>query len=483
MGLFATLKEIRGGYPGGWKKYSHGKASHRETPPFAQPTDPDDRRSNIPGAGLKEYWYPALPAKDVGWKRPVAIKIVDEDLVFFRDKKGDVQAFWDYCPHRGIYLSWGQCFFKGFLTCPYHGATFDGEGECVEFITEGPDSKMVGAMKAKKYPTITLKNMVFVWMGEGEPVDPKEDIPAEMFEGEETAVFSTFRYWDCNWMVALENTHDSHNAFLVHRNAIRVMFSARGDMGGRPRTPLGYRSRLINNKMAMTEFDNGTVGNYYAEKNGGKMPYKMWHPRVGAYWPLSSWRLGWVWLFRLIDRSNRTPTRSRPSPQQMAHDDKMTDDWQFGGMRLPGMQRLSNFTRWCVPVDKNMTRVVYISFGRAKTRLGRLWVAIKFKGYQQFLSHFNFSDQDYNAMRSTRWQYPEYLSATDSHLVAERRLVAQHARGAKQAVEVNELTTAERQVIEGHEAQGVTRDDDYGIIAAQETQKDREAAPTGDGND
>ena len=92
------------------------------------------------------------------------------------------------------------------MTCPYHGATFDGEGECVEFITEGPDSKMVGAMTAKKYPTITLKNMVFVWMGEGEPVDPKEDIPAEMFEGEETAVFSTFRYWDCNWMVALENT-------------------------------------------------------------------------------------------------------------------------------------------------------------------------------------------------------------------------------------------------------------------------------------
>ena len=41
MGIFATLKEIRGGYPGGWKKYSHGKVNHRETPPFVQPTDPD----------------------------------------------------------------------------------------------------------------------------------------------------------------------------------------------------------------------------------------------------------------------------------------------------------------------------------------------------------------------------------------------------------------------------------------------------------
>ena len=106
-------------------------------------------------------------------------------------------------------------------------------------------------------------------------------------------------------------------------------------------------------------------------------------------------------------------------------------------------------------------------------------MAIKFKGYQQFLSHFNFSDQDYNAMRSTRWQYPEYLSATDSHLVAERRLVADHARGIKRTVEVNELTTAERQVIEGHERQGVTRDNDYGILAAEEAKQE---VPAGDGD-
>ena len=488
MGIFATLKEIRGGYPGGWKKYSHGKANHRATPPFVQPTNPDDRRSLIPSAGLKEYWYPALPARDVGSKRPSSLKIADEELVFFRDKNDEVQALWDYCPHRGVYLSWGQCFFKGFLTCSYHGATFDGDGECAEFLTEGPDSKMVGAFRAKKYPTITLKGMVFVWMGEGEPVDPKEDIPQEMFEGKETAVFESIRYWNCNWMVALENTHDSHNAFFVHRNAIRVMFSARGDMGGRPRTPLGYRSRLINNKMAMTEFDNGAVGNYYADKNGGKMPYKMYHPRVGANWPLSSWRLSWVWFFRLLDRSRKSPTRTTPSPRQMQHDDKMSDDWQFGGMRLPGMQRLSTFTRWCVPVDKDMTRVVYITFGRAKTRLGRLWVGMKFKGYQQFLSHFNFSDQDYNAMRSTRWQYPEYLSATDSHLVAERRLVADHARGLKHTIEVKDLTTAERQVIEGHERQGVKREDDYGIVAANaangaEAEQVPESVPTGDGDD
>ena len=133
--------------------------SGTSTPPFVQPTSPDDRRSLIPSEGLREYWYPALPAKDVGRKKPVALRLLNEELVLFKDKNGEVQALWDYCPHRGVYLSFGDCFFEGYLSCPYHGATFDGDGECVEFITEGPDSKMVGRLRARKFPTITLKEL------------------------------------------------------------------------------------------------------------------------------------------------------------------------------------------------------------------------------------------------------------------------------------------------------------------------------------
>src|SRR5439155_6503355 len=168
MGLLAELSKIRAGYPMGWRKYARGTQGNR-MPPFVQPTDPDDRRSQIPALGLREYWYPALPAKDVGWKKPEVLRICGEDLVFFRDKQGEVQALWDYCPHRGAMLSHGDCFWKGYVSCPYHGATFDGNGECVEFITEGPDSQMVGRLKARKYPTRTLKGTVFVWMGDGEP--------------------------------------------------------------------------------------------------------------------------------------------------------------------------------------------------------------------------------------------------------------------------------------------------------------------------
>src|SRR5438093_2094857 len=97
MGLLRALNKIRGGYPGGWKRYARGYQGDRP-PPFVQPHDPDDRRSLIPAQGLREYWYPALPAKAVGWRKPVGLRLLGTDLVFFRDTHGEVQALWGLLP-------------------------------------------------------------------------------------------------------------------------------------------------------------------------------------------------------------------------------------------------------------------------------------------------------------------------------------------------------------------------------------------------
>jgi phenylpropionate dioxygenase-like ring-hydroxylating dioxygenase large terminal subunit len=462
VGLLRELNKIRGGWPGGWKQYARGYINDDTTPPFAVPENPDDRRSLIPPLGLKEYWFPAIPDKDVGWKKPVGLKIGGEDLVLFRGKDGEVKALWDYCPHRGAYLSWGDCFWKGFVSCPYHGATFDGNGECVEFITEGPDSKMVGRVQAKKYPTVTLKGVVFVWMGEGEPVDPKEDLPPEFFEDESTLILSTFRYWHCNWMIALENTSDAHNCFYVHRDSLTQL---RTRTGGRPRTPLGYPSKIINNKSVTTEGQNRRPGQaaapgvqtYYADDKGN-LPYQLYYPRVGGNWPLHKKRLLWTWAFEWGGKVSARWNKKRfETPQE----------WQ--GMRLPGMQRLNfgppggMYTRWCVPVEENLTRAVYFRSIRTHHALTKVWEKVSFATYRNWFYHYNFSDQDYDAMRSCRYQYPEYLSATDSHLVAERRLITEHARGINRNGAVNELTTAEKLVLEAHELQGVhrTAEEDY----------------------
>lgn len=457
MGVLTTLNKIRAGYPGNWKKYARGAKGNR-VPPFVEPTDPDDRRTAIPALGLREYWYPALPAKDVGWKKPVGLKLLGTEIVLFRDKKGEVQALWDYCPHRGVYLSWGDCFWKGLITCPYHGATYDGSGECVEFITEGPDSKMVGRLKARKYPTRTLKGIVFVWMGEEEPAPIEEDVPPEMFEGDDMLVLTTFQYWHCNWVIGLENTNDAHNCWYVHRNAIRHLFSGHTRFGGgRPRTPLGYPSRIVANRSVQT-VNRGNTAEYYADEKG-EIPMQMYYPRAGGYWPLHRRRLLWSWFFEYIEK--------RRGRTMLFDTAALPEEWR-GGMHLPGMQRLPHlYTRWCVPVEEDLTRTVYFRSRRIKTKLGRAWERFTFKLIVEFLNHYNFSGQDYDAMATTRWQYPEYLSATDSFVAAERRLIALHARGLKRSVKIADVTTAEREVVEGHELLGVRREGDFGLVTQQ----------------
>ena len=344
-----------------------------------------------------------------------------------------MQALWDYCPHRGVYLSWGDCFGKGFVSCPYHGATFNGEGECVEFITEGPDSTMVGALQARKYPTRTFKGIVFVWMGKGEPVPIEDDVPPEFFEADETVVLHTFRYWPCNWMIALENTYDSHNCFYVHRNALVQL---RSRTGGRPRTPLGYRGKIVANKAVVAQ---PGAEQYYVRD--GQIPYQMYYPRVGGYWPKHRWRLLWTWFFEKRDRRNRQRPRF-----------DTPEEWR--GMRLPGMQRLfffgpgAMYTRWCVPVDENLTRVVYFRSKRIKSRLGRLYEKVTYVLYRNWMLNYNFSDMDYDAMRSVRYQYPEYLSPTDDYMVLGRMLIREHGRDVQRAASANgEADAATRELI------------------------------------
>jgi len=429
------------------------------TPPFVQPNSPDDRRSNIPAEGLKEYWYPAIQDKDIGWKKAVGLKMLGQDLVFFRGKDGQVKALWDYCPHRGAYLSWGDCFWKGFVSCPYHGATFDGEGECVEFITEGPDSKMVGRMKAKSYPTMTLKGLVWVWMGEQEPADPQEDIPPEFFD--DALVQYTFRYWDLNWMIALENTGDAHNMFYVHRDSFRML---RSKLGGRPRTPMGYRPQIVSDvvvkHMALRPGEKPT--DRYYEDESGRLPHQLFHPRVEGYWPKHSYRLLWTWIFDTWE--HKFPHSRRPRFQN-------PKEWE--GQRLPCMVRNNHhthmYTRCAVPVEKDLTRAVYFFSTRPQTKLGRFYDKLTFKFFLEWMIHFNFSDQDYDAMRSCRYQYPEYLSSTDSVIVALRRLVAERARGHSTNVKVVEETTAERLVAQADHMLGLEAEAAAGLAERHET--------------
>ena len=98
---------------------------------------PGDIRALIPQLGLTEYWYPALEAKKVR-NKPVGLKLLGEELVFFRGGDGEVKALWNVCPHRGGSLMHGDCHYAGTISCPYHGWTYDGRATCSRCFPRDP---------------------------------------------------------------------------------------------------------------------------------------------------------------------------------------------------------------------------------------------------------------------------------------------------------------------------------------------------------
>lgn len=75
------------------------------------------------------WWHPVALAGEVA-QAPVAVQLLEQPVVLWRDATGAVQAFADQCPHRGARLSLGRVTPEGQLECPYHGWQFAAAGQC-----------------------------------------------------------------------------------------------------------------------------------------------------------------------------------------------------------------------------------------------------------------------------------------------------------------------------------------------------------------
>ena len=201
-----------------------------------------DVRQLAPATGLREYWYPVIEDRKVG-RKPVGLKVCNEQLVFFRGKDKQVKALRNVCPHRGGSLMHGDCHFEGTISCPYHGWTFDGEGNVLAVLPEGPDSQVPGKVMQRSYPTRTLRGMVFVWMGEEEPAPIEEDVPPEFFTDEGQMLYA-WEVWPVNWRVAVENAGDAHVPY-VHRDAALVLLNPMNQSG-----PRRGRTQIVNGRAA-----------------------------------------------------------------------------------------------------------------------------------------------------------------------------------------------------------------------------------------
>ena len=79
----------------------------------------------------RSMWHPVVAGDELA-SAPLAVRLLGDDVVLWRDATGAAHAFADRCPHRGTKLSLGRVVEGGTrLECPYHGWQFAVSGQCV----------------------------------------------------------------------------------------------------------------------------------------------------------------------------------------------------------------------------------------------------------------------------------------------------------------------------------------------------------------
>ena len=119
-------------------------------------------------------WFPVARVEEVVPRHVVQAQILGQEVAVWRDDAGQVNAWENRCPHRGVRLSIGINDGKE-LRCQYHGWRYaSGSGQCT-YIPAHPGQKPANVIKTKPYGV--TERYGFVWVNLGEDADVAE-VPA-----------------------------------------------------------------------------------------------------------------------------------------------------------------------------------------------------------------------------------------------------------------------------------------------------------------
>jgi nitrite reductase/ring-hydroxylating ferredoxin subunit len=157
------------------------------------------------GEFMRRYWTPVALSEELEPDGPpVAVKVLGEDLVLYRDGAGTLGLVGRWCSHRGADLSYGAAEAVG-IRCGYHGWLYDEKGTCLEQPLEPPDSTLRLEIHHKAYPVQEFAGLIFGYLGPGEP----PLLPAyEFFKVPDEQRRSTKYFQECNYLQGAEGSVD-----------------------------------------------------------------------------------------------------------------------------------------------------------------------------------------------------------------------------------------------------------------------------------
>jgi phenylpropionate dioxygenase-like ring-hydroxylating dioxygenase large terminal subunit len=190
------------------------------------------------GEWIRRAWQPVAMASEIG-DTPLALRILGEDLVLFRDRSGRLGLLHKHCSHRGASLEFGIPMERG-LSCCYHGWTYDVDGTVLDIPAEPAGSTLKHRIVHGAYPTREHSGLVFAYLGPPEAIPPFPVLDTMGLPGVTAAPFALDL--PCNWLQCYENTQDPVHVVYLHTRMSGAQF---GDASGATqvinyrKTPLG----------------------------------------------------------------------------------------------------------------------------------------------------------------------------------------------------------------------------------------------------
>jgi 5,5'-dehydrodivanillate O-demethylase len=166
---------------------------------------------------LRRYWWPIAGASELEKPGTLAVRLMGEDLVLYKDLGGKYGLIDRHCRHRRADLSYGYVESCG-LRCNYHGWLYDADGRCLAQPYEDvahPEARLRDEIRIKAYPVEELGGLLWAYLGP----EPRPLVPDwEFFSWKNGFRQIVKAEIPCNWLQCQENSIDPVHFEWTHSN-------------------------------------------------------------------------------------------------------------------------------------------------------------------------------------------------------------------------------------------------------------------------
>ena len=153
------------------------------------------------GELLRRYWMPIAAVAELEDTPTKPVRLLGEDLVLYRDRRGTFGLLDRHCAHRRADLSYGVVDECG-LRCNYHGWLYGERGQCLAQPFEEvarPEARFKDRVRIRAYPVEAKAGLLWAYLGP----PPVPLVPTwEPFTWTNGFVQVLFAEIPCNWRQA-----------------------------------------------------------------------------------------------------------------------------------------------------------------------------------------------------------------------------------------------------------------------------------------